>query len=240
MGKPFLEHLDHVVSKNWSHIRGGLFWKTVESQGVSKALWRQTLTQIYHYTRHNSINQAVAAYRAQPDQVPLLRFVYKHADEELGHEQMVERDLQSLGVDIRGLAEQSPLPATRAFIAYLYHVALEHGPIPRLGYSFWAEDAYGHIGPLLATARRDLSLNDRNMTFFVAHSNIDAKHSVEVRNVIESYVQTPQQERAVIEVAETTLYLTGCILNNVAAEYLQASSPAEGEPAERGSVIAAV
>ena len=58
-------------------------------KAASAELYRLTMVQIFHYTRHNSINQAVAAFRAEPEQLSLLRFVYGHAREELGHEKMV-------------------------------------------------------------------------------------------------------------------------------------------------------
>lgn len=46
------------------------------------------------------------------------------------------------------------------------------------------------------------------MTFFVAHSGIDAEHSAEVRRVITKVATTPEAEDAIFRVAETTLWLT--------------------------------
>ena len=56
------------------------------------------MCQIFHYTRHNSVNQAAAAFRADPDDLPLLRFIYGHAKEELGHERLALHDLRSSGL----------------------------------------------------------------------------------------------------------------------------------------------
>jgi len=229
--KAFIDRLDGIVSRGWAQIREGNFWRLVESQGLDRELCKLTLQQIYHYTKHNSINQAVAAYGTDPQQMDLLRFVYRHANEELGHEQMVVTDVRSLGLDHPGIWDEPPLPPTQALISYLYYVALELGAIARLGYSYWAEDAYDHIGPLLFTARRDLGLSDRNMTFFVAHSKIDAKHSVEVREMIERHATTEKHQDAVAQVAETSLYLTGAILDGVAHAYRKLSETSQDRPA---------
>lgn len=209
----FLNRLQNIVEQQWTEVKKGLFWKHIKQHGVSRELWRRIMIEIYHYTRHNSINQAVAAYRVKPEMNVLLAFCYKHALEELGHERMVMRDLESIGFTAPSQYEAQPLPPTQALFSYLYYVALEQGAIPRLGYSFWAENAYEHIGDAIAIARRDLNLTDQNMSFFIAHSDIDAEHSKEVQRVIEQFVTEESAQEKVIQVAKTTLYLTGKILD---------------------------
>lgn len=122
---------------------------------------------------------------------------------------MVVHDLRSVGL-IRpsdDLTWFSRVPATDALINYLSGVALMDGPVARLGYSYWAEDVYEHLAPLLLAARSSLQLSDRQMTFFVAHSGIDAEHSAEVRRVIAKVITTKERADAIFRVAETTLWL---------------------------------
>jgi len=212
--------LDTSISELWAQARKGAFWQHVAAHGFDRELYRITMTQIYHYTRHNSINQAVAAFRAEPEQVGLLRFVYSHAREELGHEKLVLHDLRAVGLVGRDeLVDDTPLPATDALVNYLYGVALRAGPIPRLGYSYWAETVYDHIGPLLLKARESLGLSDRDMAFFVAHSEIDTKHAVEVRHAICRAVTTREEADAVHRVAVTTLWLTISLMEQTHAEW---------------------
>jgi pyrroloquinoline quinone (PQQ) biosynthesis protein C len=175
------------------------------------------MLQVYHYTRFNSINQAACAFSADPGQTTLLRFVYKHALEELGHEKMVLRDLESIAALPASLP--APLPPTQALIAYLNDVAIRLGPIARLGYSYWAEEVYGHIQPILNKFRVDLGLKDEQMTFFVAHSTIDEKHSEEVRLAMQRAVKTDEERAQIKEVARVTLYLTGQLLEESLLEY---------------------
>jgi pyrroloquinoline quinone (PQQ) biosynthesis protein C len=205
--------LDGSVAALWAQARDGAFWRHVTEHGFDAALYRIVMTQIYHYTRHNSVNQAVAAFRAEPEQIRLLRFVYSHAAEELGHERMVLHDLRAVGLlGQREEVTDTPLPATDALINYLYGIALREGPLPRLGYSYWAETVYEHIAPLLAAARTSLGLTDRQMAFFVAHSEIDSKHAVEVAEAIRRAVTTREQADDVHRVAVTSLWLTLAIL----------------------------
>jgi hypothetical protein len=200
--------LDASIAKAWAGARRGRFWQQVTEHGCSSELYRVTMLQVYHYTRHNSINQAVSAFRADPEQLSLLRFVYEHAREELGHEQLVLRDLRAAGLLREGEELDPPLSATDALINYLYGVALREGPVPRLGYSYWAETAYTQLNPLLGRVRESLSLHERDLSFFCAHSAIDVKHAEQVRSTLRRTVSTAKEADAVHRVAVTSLWLT--------------------------------
>lgn len=223
MGEDVLfEELDAAVAAGWARIRRGAFWAHVLDRGMDKDLYVRTMAEIYHYTRHNSVNQAFAAWRVPPEEMALLRFCYHHADEELGHEKMVVHDLESIGVAADETLAAPPLPATQALIGYLYGVGLFEGAVARLGYSYWAERSYEHLAEPLARARGDLGLTDRQMTFFVAHQSIDTKHAEEVQRAVSRFVRTSEQRQQVVGVASTTLYLTGRILEDVLEAHLGA------------------
>ncbi|MCL9760299.1 iron-containing redox enzyme family protein [Frankia sp. AiPa1] len=229
------DQLDGAISRLWAQARDGAFWRHVTAHGFDRDLYRITMTQIYHYTRHNSVNQAIAAFRAEPEQIGLLRFVYSHAGEELGHEKLVLHDLRAIGLlgpdeDV----DEQPLPATDALVNYLYGVALREGPVARLGYSYWAETVYEHIGPILGRARTSLGLDDRQMAFFVAHSEIDSKHAAEVRHAIQRAVTSPAQAAAVLRVAVTTLWLTISLLDQSYAQWVLRRDAAGRQAANGG------
>jgi pyrroloquinoline quinone (PQQ) biosynthesis protein C len=203
-----LARLDDSIADLWARASASDFWRQIVETGYSSELYRVTMVQIFHYTRHNSINQAVAAFRTEPGQMQLLRYAYGHAKDELGHENMILHDLKSIGLMSDGEVIDPPLPATDALINYLYGIALREGATARLGYSYWAESSYEHVGPLLVSAKKSLGLTDRNMTFFVAHSEIDQEHVEQVRAAIGRAVTTPEQADSVHRVAVTSLWLT--------------------------------
>lgn len=223
MMEAFYKELDSIVNEGWSTIKEGRYWNFCMNNPVPTELYQIVMLQVYHYTRFNSINQAACAYKAEPEQITLLRFIYKHALEELGHERMVLRDLKS--IDALPEIMPRPLAPTHALIAYLNDVALRMGPIPRLGYSYWAEDVYDHIQPMLDRFRSDLKLNDDQMTFFVAHSHIDEKHSEEVRQAMLHAVKTDEEKAQIIDVARTTLYLTGQLMEEAFREFERTRRP---------------
>ncbi len=210
----FVEALRQQVDAQWDQIKRGPFWRLVLQQTVTRPLYRDLMLQVYHYSRHNAMNQAVTAFVPAPE--GLLRFVFRHAAEELGHERMVTHDLRSIGLLQESDLELPPLPATEALIGYLYSVGLRYGPIPRLGYSFWAEGAHGHIAEIVAKVSKDLQLRPDNLTFFGSHAEADVAHAQQVEEAIERFATTEQDRELVLRVATTSLYLTGQLLDQVA------------------------
>jgi hypothetical protein len=213
----FARDLRETVEAQWRGIKRGQFWRQVMDRPVTRPLYRDLMLQVYQYSRHNSMNQAIAAFVPAPE--GLLRFVYRHASEELGHERMVTHDLRSIDLLEESDLAKPPLPATEALIGYLYFVALRYGPVPRLGYSFWAEDAHAHIGEPLAKICADLRLTSKNVTFFGSHAEADVDHIRQVEEALEKFAVTPEQQELVTRVAVTTLSLTGQLLDQVAERH---------------------
>jgi hypothetical protein len=213
-GASFTESLRATVEAEWARIKQGEFWRRVMGAPVPVLLWRDLLLQVYHYSRHNSMNQAVAAFVPAPE--GLLKFVYQHASEELGHERMITHDLKSIGLLDEAELAAAPLPATEALIGYLYYVGLRYGPVARLGYSFWAEGAHAHIQEPLGKLCADLKLTSKNVTFFGAHAQADELHIQQVEEAIERFAVSSQDRELVTRVCLTTLSLTGQLLEQVA------------------------
>lgn len=217
-----LQRLDREIDATWARIHDGAFWRHLRAHGLDRDLYARLMTQIFHYTHHNAQNQALAATRADSTRLGLLRYCLHHAFEEAGHDLMVLSDLESIGVAPASVRAAPLLPETQAFIAYLYRIAGAYDPTARLGYSYWAENAYGHIRELLDAMRRDLSLRDGQMTFFVAHAALDEDHHDQVRKVLVDFCTTPALQARAVEVAQTSLWLTGQILDGTLREYLAA------------------
>jgi pyrroloquinoline quinone (PQQ) biosynthesis protein C len=219
MEQNFIQSLNDEINRAWREIKNNKFWKFALNNEISKEFYYDLMIEIHHYTRHNSMNQAATAFVEAPE--GLYKFVYSHAAEELGHERMVIHDLEGIGLLNKADLLREPLPATEALISYLYFVALKYGPIARLGYSFWAENVYLHIDELIQKIRKDLSLADKNLTFFIAHAKIDIKHSAQVEECIQKYARTPEAQNLVRRVAKTTLFLTAQMLDQVAQQHMQ-------------------
>lgn len=213
-GQAFIGALRKTVDEEWVRIKNGRFWDRVMHEPVSRELYRDLMLQVYHYSKHNSMNQAVTAFVPAPE--GLLKFVYQHAAEELGHERMVIHDLKSIGLFDDADLSEPPLPATEALIGYLYYVSLRYGAVARLGYSFWAESIYVHIQDAFLKISADLGLERKNVTFFGSHAQADESHSKQVDDALVRYATTREDQALVTRVALTTLSLTGQLLEQVA------------------------
>ena len=74
MANSFVHSLRESVDAQWGEIKRGEFWRLVMARPATKQLYRDMMLQVYHYSRHNSVNQAVAAFVPAPE--GLLKFVY--------------------------------------------------------------------------------------------------------------------------------------------------------------------
>lgn len=215
--------LDHAVDEAWARAMQGPFWQFTAQHGLEPYLGLLTLVEQYHLVRHNATNQAVAAYPLSAGDDVLLKWCLRHAREELGHEHMITRDLEAYGALelARPLLDRRPLPATQSFIGYLYHLALSRGAIARLGYSYWAEQSYPRFNLLIDRLRTPGGMDPRrDFSFFNEHSNIDARHTLELKEVIAKVAPTASQVADMIDVARTTIWLQNAIFDNCLQEYL--------------------
>lgn len=205
----FLARLTTNLNKQWECILSeNSLLKRMQSQPISKELYAQYMIETFHYTKHNARNQALVGVVASNISGGYQKFCMEHAAEETGHEYMALHDLKAIGIDIATVEQSTPLPETETLIAYLYYISATGNPVQRLGYSFWAESVYGYISPILTKLRSDLKLIPSQMTFFIAHSDIDADHAEEVKKVMLQNCRTPEDWAAVERVMTTSLNLT--------------------------------
>ena len=214
-----LATLDEQLSAAWAHhLASSITARRIESGQFDARLYAIYLCETFHYTAHNARNQALVGVHAQAD-AEYLRFCFRHALEETGHELMALHDVKKLGVLADDAVLPTPLPETEALIAYLYRVSSVGDPLGRLGYSFWAEDAYRHFAPLFAIASKTLALTAATTTFLSAHASIDVEHSATVRALIAERAKSQAQIDRISEVMLTSLDLTMRLFDAVEREY---------------------
>jgi thiaminase len=204
----------------WTAVLEDAAWPRFILEGdFDKRFYGIYLTETYHYVMHNPRHQALVGARPEPQPFGYVKFCYEHAQEETGHEMMAYHDLQSLGVAAPSFRIPPPHPSTEAFIAYLYWVSSNGNPLRRLGYSFWAEDSYTYIAPLVRRVKDVLRLDDSQMTFIVAHASIDEKHAREIERIVETFCKTRDDWQAVEDVMVTSLELQSRMLEDVVRSY---------------------
>jgi len=214
------EILDTKLDSIWAEIfQKSKLIKEIQSGSIDIKMYAMYMFETYHYTLHNSRNQALTGVKCFDKPPHYLRYCFEHALEETGHELMALHDVKSLGLKDNSFSIPNPLPETEVLIGYLYHVSSTGNAVRRLGYSYWAENAYKYIMPLIEKIKGLYNLKDNQLTFFMAHSDIDDEHFKEVKEMIEKYCVTEQDWKDVEEVMETTLRLTANMLDGVYNEY---------------------
>ena len=195
--------------------------KVLEPGFVDKRLYAIYLTETYHYTRHNSRNQALVATRSDDMDIRYIKFCLRHAEEEAGHEMMALHDLKNLGYGVTLETLPKPLVSTQTLISYLYYTAQNGLPLARLGYSYWAEQSYGYIQPILDMISSGLGVPDKAMTFFREHSSIDEEHAKTVMETISRFAKTKEDWEAIEECMINSLILTTRMMDEVFEEFMK-------------------
>jgi FkbM family methyltransferase len=198
---------------SWSYL------KVIRPGYASKRLYAIYLIETYHYTFHNSRNQARIPARKEALDIQYMKFCLHHAEEEAGHERMALHDVKALGFPVNEDSLPEPLPATQELIRYLYDLSETGNPLARLGYSFWAERVYDYIEPLLTLMRVGVGIPRNAMSFFTAHSSIDAKHAVEVDRAILRFAKTEEDWHAIESCMLGSLERTIKMTHEVLTEY---------------------
>ena len=228
-----MAHFDWTSTfANWERTLGSLWNDIKDSNSLIKAikgglddkrLYGLYLIQTFHYTFHNSRNQALVVKNirgSKPSEIQYMKYCLKHAQEEAGHELMALHDLNGLGLghfEPESLPEA--LPEAKALTHYLYAISETGNPYQRLGYSFWAEGSYKFFGDVLASCQRQMGLKPAQMTFFIEHSDIDADHYDQIKEIIAQVVKSPEDLRDIERVMKDSLYGTAQVLEGVYRDY---------------------
>jgi pyrroloquinoline quinone (PQQ) biosynthesis protein C len=169
-------------------------------------LWKFYLWETYHYTKHNGVNQALCVMRTPTTEKKLLHRQLRHAIEEIDHDFLALHDLETMGVDREQVIASRPEPETQAFASLIYDLVIRERPIGRLGYSFWAEGALNEeqLPYIAERVRYHFDLSDDQMTFLVAHSELDKGHSRAAVKAIEEHVRDGEDREAVIYFGKAT------------------------------------
>jgi pyrroloquinoline quinone (PQQ) biosynthesis protein C len=225
-----ITELHQLMYREWETIlKTNPFTLSLMSGKADKRLFALYLTQVYHLTRHNPVNQALVAqnilnnnpYKILSQKTRYMKFCFHHAEEEVGHEYMALHDLKNLGVEVQENEMPDALAATKVFIDKVYDIALNAHPAARLGYSYWAEGCYEIFKPFSQGITAGMGITAKSTTFLDQHSAIDEKHFEEVKDIIHVAVQDDTAAEGVRQALIETIKLTGDILANVHEEYLK-------------------
>ncbi|MBL8323896.1 MAG: iron-containing redox enzyme family protein [Rubrivivax sp.] len=174
------------------------------ARGMSVERYRRLLLELFHVVWHfNPACAAAASRMGSPGDdalQPLRHFLYQHMHEETGHETWVLNDLEAIGVSVSDARAYAPSLHTLSLNGYNYWAADRRHPCSVLGMLYTLEvvaSVYG--GPFAAAIRESLLLEgDRGVSFIDSHATMDAKHMVDLRQVL-NHVKEVAAQAAIVE-----------------------------------------
>lgn len=170
------------------------------ANGLSAERYRKLLLELYHIVWHFNPVSAAAASRMDDDHRDVRYFMYRHMQEESGHEIWVTNDLQALGVGGAAIRSHEPSVATLGMCGYNYWAADRRHPCSVLGMLYVLEVIASVYGGTFATALRESLLleGDAGITFISSHATLDSEHLAELKEVIDK-VTGAEAQRAIVE-----------------------------------------
>jgi len=170
------------------------------ANGMSIERYRVLLGEIYHIVWHFNPICAAAVSRITDEYVSIRDFLYRHMQEESGHEQWVLNDLEALGVSRAHAVARPPSSNVLALVGFNYWASDRRHPCSVLGMMYVLEvlaAVYG--GPFSATIRETLFLEgERGTSFLSSHASLDAVHMAELRDIL-NQLTIADAKNAVIE-----------------------------------------
>lgn len=148
------------------------------------------LAQTYFYVNHSEKFLALAAALFPNEDRALMRRFFKHLGEESAHDQLLLKDIQSLGYRIEDFSEN---PETRIFWETQYFKIEHVDPAALLGYIYLLEDLACDICPELTRLLIPL-YGEAAVRFLKLHGEEDPDH---VEKAFEQ-IQKLSRERQII------------------------------------------
>ena len=214
--------MDHLLAVRQQTLRGIIGVDAVAAAldgRIDPALYAAYLANVFHYAQHSAAVIGLAGGRCTRKHPDLARYLLRHAEEELGHEQWALDDLAVLGVSAEKVRSSRPVPACAAMIGYEYYIAGHANPIGLFGWLYTLEAMGDDLGGRIAQAvGAQLGGADmQGVKFLSGHGIADHEHTAELTRVISKLVTDPADRAEIDHVADVVGDLYVRMFHQIAA-----------------------
>lgn len=173
---------EKVMNFNYRQYCDTMIEKLKNFPWDSKKFYADYLAQTYYYVCHSTRLLACSAGRMNQEDQKMHRRFLEHSSEEVAHELMAKKDLQSLGYKIEDFPEKAE---TRMFWEPQYYKIEYVDPSALMGYILVLEDVASRICPWI-NKEVEKSYGKKAATFIRVHGEDDPEHVEQAIKVIES------------------------------------------------------
>jgi pyrroloquinoline quinone (PQQ) biosynthesis protein C len=144
---------------------------------VERETYEAFLIEAYHHVKH-TVPLLMACGSRLPERLEWLREAIVHyIVEEVGHQEWILNDLQSLGVDKEAVRHGSPSAATELMVSYAWDTIDRANPVGLFGMVYALEKTSSTIATHAAgQIRAALDLGPESMTYMISHGSLDIEH----------------------------------------------------------------
>jgi len=189
-------------------------WLSLASSEDFRDRFPLFLIETYHYVKHSVPLMGLACARLDYRQLPVVRYLGRHIDEEAGHDGWLLDDLERLGWPRARVTHRTPLSETLLMVG-LQRQHIEDGrPLSLLGY-IYALEAVPWSKVYLQQLQREHQLPQGCLSSLIAHAEEDPGHGVEIRRLLDHRVTDPGVRRLIASSAQATLDLVARLYNAI-------------------------
>jgi pyrroloquinoline quinone (PQQ) biosynthesis protein C len=239
-----VQTLEAFRTDNVRRIQSTNLVKSILEGKPTKQHYMGYLIDVYHYAQHSPTVIALAGSRCIQTHPQLGQYLFRHASEEVGHEQWALSDLKDCGMPEERIPQLRPTAACMLMIALEYYVAGTWNPVALFGWLYALESLGDAMGMLLSRSLgQGLQLGDKAVYFLEGHGEADHHHTRDLEEQITTYVTDPKGIDDLFYVVQISSDLYARMVRGgsgnsdsvLSGSLASPKPPAGGEPEERGN-----
>lgn len=185
---------------------------------ISTETYIAYLTEAYHHVSHTVPFLMSMGAKLAPSKKWLHKAIIEYQEEEVGHEEWILNDIEIAGGSKEAVRAATPNLETQVLIAYNYDYITRKNPVGFLGMVFMLESTSTQIANKGADAVKEkLKLPKKAFSYLYSHGELDISHMKFFEETVNK-ITDPEDQKAVIEVAQNTFRLFANVLRAIPHE----------------------
>lgn len=185
---------------------------------ISRDTYIAYLIEAYHHVSHTVPFLMTMGSRLPQSKKWMHKAIIEYQEEEVGHEEWILNDIEEAGGDKEAARSSTPNLETQVLIAYNYDYITRKNPVGFFGMVFMLESTSTQIANKGADAVKEkLGLSQKAFSYLYSHGELDISHMKFFEETV-SKITDPEDQKAIIEVAQNTFRLFANVLQSIPHE----------------------